>query len=154
MVSGKGSVANFNGVVRGWGVGWAGGLSPSARDLGCRSLRKFLGSKEHLGWLNNTHRENFALFNLVQKFIEIQVWLLLTFFLCLHNQLISVYILHCQKIKEYRCLNNVIHRLEINKWLLVSAFQQAFQQKLSWYLSSYRKTLFLRGFILKPTERM
>ena len=91
MVSGKGSVANFNGVVRGWGVGWAGGLSPSARDLGCRSLRKFLGSKEHLGWLNNTHRENFALLNLVQKFIEIQVWLLLTFFLCFHNQLISVY---------------------------------------------------------------
>ena len=54
-------------------------------------LRKVLGSKEHLDWLNNTHRENFVLLNLVQEFIEIQAWLLLTFFLCLHKQLISVY---------------------------------------------------------------
>ena len=54
-------------------------------------LRKSLGSKEHLDWLNNTHRENFVLLNSVQEFIEIQAWLLLTFFLCLHNQLISVY---------------------------------------------------------------
>ena len=41
--------------------------------------------------LNDTHRENFVLLNSVQEFIEIQAWLLLTFFLCLHNQLISVY---------------------------------------------------------------
>ena len=30
-----------------------------------------------------------ALLNSVQKFIEIQDWLLLTFFICLHNQLSS-----------------------------------------------------------------
>ena len=28
--------------------------------------------------------------NLVQEFIEIEAWLLLTLFICLHNQLISV----------------------------------------------------------------
>ena len=114
-------------------------------------LRKFLGSKEHLDWLNDTYRENFGLLNSVQEFIEIQAWLLLTFFLCLHIQLISV--LHCHKSKEYRCLKNGIHQLEINKWLLLSAFQQGFQQKLSCSFSSHRKTLFLRGFILKPPER-
>ena len=40
-----------------------------------------------------------------------------------------------------------------NKWLVLSAFQQGFVQKLSWSLSSRRKMLFLRGFILKPIER-
>ena len=54
-------------------------------------LKKCLGSKDHLDWLNDTHRENFGLLNSVQEFTEIQAWLLLTFFLCLHNQLISVY---------------------------------------------------------------
>ena len=48
-----------------------GGQSPSAEDL---------GTKEHLYWLNDTHRENFVLLNSVQEFIEIQAWLLLTFF--------------------------------------------------------------------------
>ena len=104
-----------------------GVLSPSAGHLGGRALRKCLGSKEHLHWLNNTHRENFVLLNSVQEFIEIQAWLLLTFFLYLHNQLISIY---CHIIKEYRCLKNVIHQLERNKWLLLSAFQQGFWQKL------------------------
>ena len=55
------------------------------------AAKKILGSKEHLDWLNDTHRENFVLLNSVQEFIVIQAWLLLTFFLCLHNQLISVY---------------------------------------------------------------
>ena len=69
-----------------------GGFEPLSRGLRERSpLRKFLGSKEHLDWLNNTHRENFVSLNSVQEFIEIQAWLLLTFFLCLHNQLISIY---------------------------------------------------------------
>ena len=51
----------------------------------------------------------------------------MTFFLCLHNQLISIY---CHIIKEYRCLKNVIHQLERNEWLLLSAFQQGLRQKL------------------------
>ena len=36
--------------------------------------------------INDTHMEELVL---VQKFIEIQVWLLLTFFICLHDQLSS-----------------------------------------------------------------
>ena len=52
------------------------------------SLRKFIGSKEYLEWLNDTGKT--ALLNSVQEFIEIQAWLFMTFFLCLHNQLISI----------------------------------------------------------------
>ena len=66
-------------------------LSSSAGDLEAEPLRKFLGSKEHLDWFNNTYRENFVLLDSVQEFIEIKAWLLLPFFLSLHNQLISVY---------------------------------------------------------------
>ena len=66
-------------------------LSSSEGDLGGRSpLRKFLDSKEYLDWLNGTGKI-FVLLSSVQEFIEIQACLLLTFFLCLHNQLISVY---------------------------------------------------------------
>ena len=52
-----------------------------------------------------------------------KAWLLLTFFLCLYNQLISI---HCivTHIKEYRCLKNVIHQIDSNEWLLLSVFQQ------------------------------
>ena len=39
--------------------------------------------------LNDTHMEDYALLNSVQKFIEIQGWLLLTFVTCLQNQLSS-----------------------------------------------------------------
>ena len=73
-------------------MGEGGGLSPSARDLEGRApKKKILGSKEHLDWLNDTYKENFVLLNSVQEFIEIQAWLPLTFSLCLHNQLISIY---------------------------------------------------------------
>ena len=68
-----------------------GDLSSSAGDLEVEPLRKCLGSKEHLDSFNNTHRENFVLLNAVQEFIKIKAWLLLSFFLSLHNQLISVY---------------------------------------------------------------
>ena len=59
--------------------------------------------------------ETYALLNSVQKFIEIQSWLLLTFFICLHNQSVLLIPL------SYRCLKNVIHRIDSkNKWLLLS----------------------------------
>ena len=70
------------------------------------------------------------------------------------TQSINFYILHCLIIKEYRRLKNAIHQLEKNELLLLSAFQQGLWQKLSWFLFYNRKTLFLRGFILKPTERV
>ena len=33
------------------------------------------------------------------------------------------------------------------------SFQQVLRQNFGWFLSKHCKTLFLRGFILKPTER-
>ena len=49
-------------------------------------LIMFLDSKEYLDWFNDTGKTLFY-----SEFIEIQAWLLLTFFLCLDNQLISIY---------------------------------------------------------------
>ena len=43
------------------------------------------GPKKLMPLLNDTHREKLC-FNSVQEFIEIEPWLLLTFFICLHNQ--------------------------------------------------------------------
>ena len=74
-----------------------------------------------------------VLLNSVQEFIETEVWLLLTFFQYLHNQLISIHSI--SRIKEYRCLKNVIHQIDINERLLLSAFQQGLRQNLSWFLS-------------------
>ena len=43
-------------------------------------------------FLNDTHRERLLYsIHLVQEFIEIKDWLLVTFFTCLHNQLSSIY---------------------------------------------------------------
>ena len=54
---------------------------------------------------------------LVQKSIEIQGWLLLKFFIYLHNQLSSFN----STVVSYRCLKNVIHQIDsINGWLLLS----------------------------------
>ena len=73
-------------------------------------------------------------------------WLLLTFFISLHNQLSSVSSIITY---EYRCLKNFIHQLKMND----CSFQQVLWQKLGWLLSWHWKTLFLRGFVFKPTER-
>ena len=46
-------------------------------------------------------------------------WLLLTFFICLHNQLSLCVLLSF--IKEYKCLKNVINQIHTkNEWLLLS----------------------------------
>ena len=51
---------------------------------------------------------------LLKKFIEIQGWLLLTFFICLHNQVLLIPL-------SYRCLKNVIHQIDSkNEWLLLA----------------------------------
>ena len=51
----------------------------------------------------------------VQKFIEIQGWLLLTFLICLHNQLSSFNSIIVQ------CLKNMIYQVgSQNEWLLLS----------------------------------
>ena len=74
---------------------------------------------------------------------KMQGWLLLTLFICLHNQLGSFNSIIVPK--------NMIHQIgNKNEWLL---FFVTFRQNLSWFLSSHSKTLFLRVFILKSTER-
>ena len=42
-------------------------------------------------FFNNTYRKNCVLLNSAQEFIEIEAWLLLTLFLCLHYQSINWY---------------------------------------------------------------
>ena len=51
--------------------------------------------------------KNCVLLNSIQEFIEIEVWLLLTFFMCLLNEL-SFILSH---IKGYRFLTKVIHQI-------------------------------------------
>ena len=54
-------------------------------------------------------------FDSVQKFIETKGWLLLTFFMCLHNQLSSFNSIIVQMSE------NVIHQVgSRNEWLLLS----------------------------------
>ena len=76
-------------------------------------------------------------------------WLLLTFFICLHNQLSSMHsILKILHIKEYRRLKKVIHQIDRKKeWLLLSAsfttkfglvFALTLENAFSWrFLCSY-----------------
>ena len=79
--------------------------------------------------------KNCVLVNSVQEFIETEEWLLLTFFLCLHNQSIVTY-----------------ERVEIigkgdssNRQKMKScSFQQVLQQNLSWFLLKHRKCFFLQ----------
>ena len=53
----------------------------------------------------------------IQKFIEIQGWLLLTFFICLRNQLISFNSIIVQMFEKR------VHQIDSknNEWLLLSA---------------------------------
>ena len=126
-------------------------LSSSAGDLEAEPLRKFLGSKEHLDWFK--YSQGKLCFTRFSTRIYWNKSLAAPALFSVFTQSINFSILYCHKIKEYRCLKSAIHQLEINKWLLLSAFQQSFRQKLNWSLSSHRKSLFLRGFILKPPER-
>ena len=52
--------------------------------------------------INDTHREDCILLNSIQEFIETKAWVLLTFLLSLHNQLISItfyyHILKCTDV--------------------------------------------------------
>ena len=47
------------------------------------------------------------------------------------NEFLYILLSH---IKEHS-LKNVIHEVDRNEWLLLSAFQQGLRQKLSWFLS-------------------
>ena len=67
--------------------------------------------------LNDTHRKKLGF---TQFSASMVAGLLLTFLICLHNQLRSAHLL--SRTKEYRCLKNVIHQIDSkNEWLLLSA---------------------------------
>ena len=58
----------------------------------CTSVNKlFLNLLRIFSFFNDTHKENCVLLNSAQKLIEIEGWLLLTFLLCLHNELDSIH---------------------------------------------------------------
>ena len=86
-----------------------------------------------------------------------QAWLLLTFFICLQNQLSSTYpifiylrVLMFKQTKWFiKSWFNRFNRQKTNSY----SFQQLLPQNLSWFLSSHMKMLCPRGYILKPTER-
>ena len=66
----------------------------------------------------------------IQLSTRMAAWLLLAFFISLHKQLRSIRSIH-SRIKEYRCLKNVIHQIDSkNEWL-----QQFLRQNLGWFLS-------------------
>ena len=76
-------------------------------------------------------------------------WLPLTFFICLHNELSSLHSI--TRIKEYRCLRNMIHQIDSkNEWLLLSA---SFTAKFRLVFVLTLENAFFRVFILMPTER-
>ena len=55
-------------------------------------------------------------------------------------------------LKKYRCLKNAIHQIgNKNEWLLLSTSFTAKFFTVDFCL--HCETLFLRGFVLKPTER-
>ena len=47
------------------------------------------------------------------------------------TQSLDFYYILLWRIKDYRCLNNVIHQIDINECLVLSAFQQVLWQYLS-----------------------
>ena len=65
------------------------------------------------------------------------------------NQVLSYLLL--TRIKNIRCLKNVIQQIDNkNEW----SFQQVLRQNLGWFLAQHWKTIFIRGFILKPSDRV
>ena len=70
------------------------------------------------------------------------VWLLLIFFLCLHNQLSSIH--SVTRIRQYRCFKNVIYEVMIPPFNKFSG---------NICVGKLWKTIFFRGSNLKPIER-
>ena len=67
--------------------------------------------------INDTHREKLLF---IQFSTRMVAWLLLKFFICLHNHKVNY--IPSSYIKKCRCLKKVIHQIDSkNKWLLLSA---------------------------------
>ena len=81
--------------------------------------------------VNDTHMEKLCLLKSMQKFIEIKVWLLLTFFICLHNQLSSVHPIDTYQREDMFVKGYSSNREKMNGY----SFQPVLRQNLSWILS-------------------
>ena len=93
-------------------------------------------------FVNDTHIEEI---DSVQKFIEIQDWLLLTFFICLHNNYVLLILLLC------RCLKNIIHQVgSKNEWLL---FSVTFMAKLELDFVLTLENAFLLEFLFQSQKK-
>ena len=74
-----------------------------------------------------TWNKNLCFAGFSTKFIEIQGWLLLTFFICLHSQLSSFNSIIVQMSEK--CVHQIDSK---NDWLLLSV---TFTAKRTWFLS-------------------
>ena len=65
--------------------------------------------------INGTHREKLRFTQFTRRNYWNKSLATSTFFICLHNQLVSIHSLHItlSHIKEYRCLNKAIHQIDI-----------------------------------------
>ena len=90
-------------------------------------------------------RKNLGFSKLSTKFIEIQGWLRLAFFICLHNQLSSFNYITVQ-MSEKR-VDQIDSK---NEWLLLSV---TFTTKLELVFVLTFENAFFRVFILKTTKR-
>ena len=72
---------------------------------------------------NDTHRKKTVLLNSVQEFIEIEAWLLLIFFMYLHNQLNSIHSI----VTYYRVRMFAIKLTKIERLLLSASFTSKFE---------------------------
>ena len=66
---------------------------PATLYMACRDTPVQMFSREYRKIFNDLHWENCVLSNSVEELTEIEAWLLLTFLLCLYNQLISAYLI-------------------------------------------------------------
>ena len=72
-------------------------------------------------------QKNFVLINSVQEFIETKAWLLLTFFICSHNQILSIHYSVTYEIVKMFGKGDSSNRQKMNG----CPFQQVLLQNLS-----------------------
>ena len=81
---------------------------------------------------------------------RIDAWLLLTFFICLQNQLSSIHSILLIN-KECRCLKNVLHQIDSkNECLLLSG---SFTAKFAYVFVLRFKNAFSQGFHFKANRK-
>ena len=112
----------------------------SHRDELPRTLPKF-AVKNILKFsrFNDTHKQKVRF---TQFSTSMAAWLLLTFLVCLYNQLSSTH--SVITIKEYRCLKNIyIYIFSITVKINDSSFQQVLRQNLVGFCLNTGKRFFL-----------